>query len=285
MNIMLQIAKTCNLRCRHCHDSCGPDKESMDEETLEAVVGNIPHAVRQVIISGGEPLVKPKLFWHTMDNIAANRHNFPNAVLTLQTNGFWARSEDSAYAIMKKLCEKGLDRLILTGLDKYHAEQGLDLSSLNASESPLAYAIQRVGAPLTVVREIEGQGIMPFGRAKDLPAEDLAKKSRCELPWGFENHLTVDINGGLYPCCWKVTPPMGSAKEESIEKLVRKAKRNRIFHALERGGPKEAARVLGVYREQDEPLYRHECRMCEDIFRGIGTCVPGLPSHSSGGYR
>ncbi|MBU2637401.1 MAG: radical SAM protein [Nanoarchaeota archaeon] len=269
MNLLLQITKACNLQCRHCHDSCGPDRTSMDAETLEVVVGNIPQGAKQIIISGGEPLVKPKLFWHAMDCIAANRQNFPKAVLSLQTNGFWAKNTDAAYAILKQLYEKGLDRLVLTGLDKYHAEQGIDLSSLSETESPFAYAMQRLGTPFTVIREVDNQGIMPFGRAKDLPAEEQAKKSQCEVPWGFDNHLTVDTSGQLYPCCWKATPSMGSAKDKSIENILRNAKKNKIFHALERGGPKEAAIKLDIYREQDEQLYRHECRMCEEIFRGM----------------
>ncbi|HII15903.1 MAG TPA: radical SAM protein [Nanoarchaeota archaeon] len=269
MNILIQLTESCNLQCRHCHGSYGPGGKSMEFETAEAVVGNISSKTKQVILSGGEPLYKPDIFWHTMDYIAANRHRFPDAVVSVQTSGFWARNGESAYRILKRLCDKGVDRLILTGLDNYHAEQGLDLRSLDESESPFAYAMERLGSPIAVVREIPGQGIMPFGRAKELPDGELAKKSRCELPWGFENNLTVDINGQLYPCCWKVTPSMGSAKGKSIEKLVRKAMSDKIFHALERGGPMMAAIKLGAYREEAKPRYRHECRMCEEIFRGM----------------
>lgn len=271
MNIMLQITRSCNFQCRHCHDNCGPDGNSMEKETLEAVVSHIPQSTEQIIVSGGEPLVKPRLFWYTMELLAVNRNDFPKALIALQTNAFWARNTDAAYVILRQLYQNGLDRLVLTGLDKYHGEEGLDLSKLDEAESPLAYALQRLGNPFEVVRRVDNQDIMPFGRAKELPKEELARRSICDVPWGFEKNLTVDTSGLLYPCCWKVTPPMGSAKEKSIEKLVRKArkkgifKRNRIFHALERGGPMEAARVLGIEKEGDD--YGHECRMCEEIFR------------------
>src|SRR4030042_2473729 len=64
---MLQIntGKRCNLRCKHCHVSAGPDRsEIMPREVLEKCLDAVMNSdIASIDITGGSPEMNPGLEW------------------------------------------------------------------------------------------------------------------------------------------------------------------------------------------------------------------------------
>jgi len=61
--LQINVGLLCNQKCRHCHLNAGPDrKESMDRETLEALVEYARRSRFEVIdITGGAPELNPHI--------------------------------------------------------------------------------------------------------------------------------------------------------------------------------------------------------------------------------
>jgi hypothetical protein len=60
---------------------------------------------------------------------------------------------------------------------------------------------------------------------------------------------------------------MGNALEDNLDAIAKKAMRNRVFKTLFTQGPRGVAKLIGYYKNSDEPLYRRQqCVMCEEVF-------------------
>ncbi len=300
-SILLQLTTNCNLQCRHCCYECGPKGRTMSAHDLGAVFGNIPLTATQITVSGGEVFTEPEILRRALSYIKSKKWLFPLADIAVQTNGFWAKEESDVCDTLEELCRLGVDVLAITSIDKYHKEQGLDTSRLEMKQGSIFYnAVMRFAyknkaemrleersfgdIETTIVKPgllgwevfaIEHKGadgnVMPFGRAKYLPATELKKRTSCGFnPKTKEDMgITIAADGNMYPCCWKVSAPMGSAIETPVRQIVSNAKKDRVLGALMAGGPKEAAKAMGVYNPKDEFTYRRNpCVMCREIFRG-----------------
>lgn len=61
---VIAVTNKCNFNCIYCHPEASPDKNEMSEETAEKVLDfifSIPTSRQQIIIEGGEPLLKWEL--------------------------------------------------------------------------------------------------------------------------------------------------------------------------------------------------------------------------------
>jgi MoaA/NifB/PqqE/SkfB family radical SAM enzyme len=87
LGFQLEVTSRCNLVCKHCYNTSGGDgSDEMSEAEWDGVVEQIA-ALRpfQVIISGGEPLLRGEWLFRTMDRLNHDPTRF-----VLITNGFLA---------------------------------------------------------------------------------------------------------------------------------------------------------------------------------------------------
>lgn len=290
--IYFRFTNKCNLQCRHCCYSCGPKGETMSTENIEKVIEHFPADNKIVMVSGGEAFTEEEKLFHIL-NILQKRQ-FPK--IRIETNGFWMRNEEQAYANLSRLY--GLvSGISVPSNDKFHREQGVYSGGV-LHDGPLFKAIDRLAterglhakrqwndtislfqgmfSPKVIEIWLSGTArTHPFGRGAGVEKENLRDYSSCDMREYKSNEkswdITISPDGKAYPCCWCVMPSIGSAIESPLEELVEKMKKNELFAAMiEENSPRGAAKVLGVYREADEEIYmRNPCVKCEEIFRGM----------------
>jgi len=112
----------CNARCDCCYLCCGPDRD--EEMSVEAglefwsqLAGASPHPCR-IHLTGGEPFGD----WERLIELA--RRASTEGLTPLQkveTNGFWATSEEIVRDRVKALDEAGMGKLTVS-VDPYHQQ-------------------------------------------------------------------------------------------------------------------------------------------------------------------
>ncbi|MBU2638410.1 MAG: radical SAM protein [Nanoarchaeota archaeon] len=277
--VTIQFTENCNLQCSHCYLSCGLQGRTMDKNSLEKVLQNIPENTKHVVFTGGEPFVEKDTLMHALYYMRINSI-LPKARIHVHTNGFWIKDDISVYRVLRQLRSFRVSGLVVTSRDSYHKEQGIDTEKLGMhSGSPIfkglemlatAVGISRTSGRLIRVNVPNARKPLPFGRAKLLPEESLRNYSECDARAEKIYNVTISPDGNAYPCCWRQTPSIGSAVETPIEVLAEEAKKNEVFAALIKGGPMKAAEVLGAYDEKDKARYQaNPCVECERIFKDL----------------
>ena len=277
-----RITNNCNLKCEHCCYECEPGKETMSNKNIEKVVDNLPKNIKNLQITGGEVFsVKPTLY-HTLSYLQSKK--LPKTKVIVQTNGFWVTDEDSTYKILKKLCDLGVKKISFTSDDKYHIRQGIDTEKLTYyGETPIKLALKKLKKEkrkvfsLPIKTSLRGaKEIYAFGRGKSFPKEKLCKTSWCLaedfLKKGMEK-VTIDPAGKVYPCCWEVTPSLGSAINTPLEELFEKARENRVFSFLSKRGLQKVIEDFKIHPNLD--YLDNPCVACEEVFselkdKGVG---------------
>ena len=82
--VVLLLTTRCNLFCRYCYLSCGEVGEDMPFEVFQAVLARLETPPREVVLSGGEPVLVPDLLCRI---VRALRERFARVRISLQTNG------------------------------------------------------------------------------------------------------------------------------------------------------------------------------------------------------
>jgi len=118
----LLLTYKCNGACEFCYYNCDPDKGGlMPVETvinawqsLKVLAGD----AAKIHITGGEAF----LYWdHLHDVLRQAKSEGMGKVDLIETNGFWATSEDVVTRRLKRLDELGMDRLKVS-TDPFHQE-------------------------------------------------------------------------------------------------------------------------------------------------------------------
>ncbi len=117
------FTQLCNDKCDHCYNSSGPQGERISEEDCIMIIENLPDTVDRLILSGGEPLTEKKLLYKILDRL---KEKFNGATqIMLQTNGDLLTGE-----ILDTLVQKGVTRIDLASIDRYHKNAGARLEVL-----------------------------------------------------------------------------------------------------------------------------------------------------------
>lgn len=149
---------------------------------------------------------------------------------------------------------EGFRDILLEKRRRLRKEKGLD-------RNPFKIAFTGTGAGT----------IRPFGRARNLPADEISQRYGCSLlsaKGEQEIITTIDPDGLAYPCLWRATAPLGSAAERPVDKLYAEAWKDPIMGALFFGGPKEVASRMGLDTDS-EVLTRTPCVKCEELFEQL----------------
>lgn len=280
-SVLFNFTNKCNLQCRHCYAKCGPKGETMGMEDIVKVLGHVPKGIEYFDISGGEPLAAKKRLMQMLGFIKEHKQEImPDAKISMLTNGFWAKKEN-AYETLKSLFEHDVSFIQISN-DKFHKEQGLDGDELYKTLNGLLDRLAKETGKKHLGPFIKDDGwtllninisfpkdtAQPFGRGKTLAEYEMSVSSVCFLK--RKKEVVIAPDGLVYPCCWRVTPSIGSALESPLEELVDNMPKNELFAALLEDGPAEAAKLLGVYDKADKAIYeKNPCRKCEEIFRGM----------------
>lgn len=289
--IGLSLSNKCNYTCRHCVFNCGPDGESLTMEQIKKIIDHFPDDIRLLTISGGEPFVVPELLYGCLEYLKEKKFKHLKSI-TIETNGFWARDEESIKKTLNKLLEFGFKINLTIGMSKYHQECGQDIKralmikkiaeqSFGKENSPFQFYIHCAEAGK--VKKILGTYfILSVGRAR--------RKVRRFMCWGhfliklvggcasetigIKGHfdpeqywLLIDYKGEVYGCCWRMHKGLGNAIETPIIELLQNAQRDPYFKALNEGGIKKAALLLGFSKEKikQRTKWGRDCEFCEEI--------------------
>ncbi|GIW87554.1 MAG: radical SAM/Cys-rich domain protein [Isosphaeraceae bacterium] len=83
--LQVNLGKTCNQTCRHCHVDAGPDRrEQMDRETMQLCLDALATAsIRVLDITGGAPEMNPHFRWFVAAARALGVHVIDRCNLTI----------------------------------------------------------------------------------------------------------------------------------------------------------------------------------------------------------
>lgn len=281
-NVSLRITDNCNLSCRHCAYACGPNQETMSLGNIRQVIDNLSQNTRDLLITGGEIFTVKNTLYETLAYVQSRKDlsGKPGFKLVVQSNGFWAINSNYAYRTVHELYELGVDAIRIASRDKFHREQGFDLtkaqvSALQAIEQKINKENQDKNREYFIIRFQGAELAAPIGRAKHLnkeyiyPTQCLISHHFDSLSSSWFNDINISPEGLAYLCCWEISPALGNVIDEHIDDIVKKAIDNPILGLLmKKKDLKTVAIQLGRYNlKKDEVYEKDPCTLCEDVFR------------------
>ena len=111
------FTQLCNDKCDHCYNLSGPDGARISIEECLQIVANLPEKVDRLILSGGEPLADKNKLFIILDALREKYHDATQ--IMLQTNG-----DLMTGALLDILLEKGVSRIDIASIDRYHKKKG-----------------------------------------------------------------------------------------------------------------------------------------------------------------
>lgn len=111
----IQVTNSCNMECAHCITNSSPRaRGDLPWEKIDAAVRSSAPYIDGVCVTGGEPWLRRDTTLKTI-RLA---HSL-GLVVSMISNGYWARTEEEARRVFSELKEAGLDRLAIS-FDSYH---------------------------------------------------------------------------------------------------------------------------------------------------------------------
>jgi hypothetical protein len=301
----LLITDWCPARCRHCYVSAGPDRGAW--MTLAAAEGHLAALARLRVpaegihIGGGEPFGNFDLLLAIVR--AARKVGLPG-IGYVETNGFWAESEDVIRKHLTALSEAGMLKLSISA-DPYHQEfvppdrvrllhaVAIDVLGLRGVRARRWRWLQ---APHDVAAMPESERVEFFrgflrqyperlnGRAaeclapladrrppEDLPAED------CRAALLESKHLHVDPDGWVVPGTCAGISTFRATPQRPLDKglLAWQWQKSHLVAWLVEKGPRGLLKVAEARGYRRDPAgYAGKCHLCWSIRKylvGIGA--------------
>lgn len=281
------FTQLCNDKCDHCYNSSGPQGARISEEECMMIIKNLPDKVDRLILSGGEPLAEKKLLYKILDSLK-EKYNGATQIM-LQTNGDLLNG-----AILDTLVEKGVTRIDLASIDRYHKNAGARLEVLRQlffsrgfSDENTQPLIEK-GTYLKKEKLSFGYwgatedmwlgGNWARGRAmeKNIWLKD-PNHNFCKILSGARGflggtELPMEISIQLWkinPCCPGTKYPMGDARKEKVADVLRRISKMEIFQKLNIGEPWQMGEHIGISEEQakaETEVLQNICLYCDLFF-------------------
>lgn len=183
----IQYTNKCTYYCDHCGAECGGKQNSSNigKDFVSKLLPIIKkNKFNEIALTGGECLIYKDDIYHII--FQAKKLNLN---VKLVTNAFWAKNQNKALNILKRLGQSGLDRLIIS-VDKFHMKfctinniENIRLAneSFNSRIKLQIFSLQLEGNDnhhkniLQYISEhfqnndVFEQYLLPVGRAKNLP--------------------------------------------------------------------------------------------------------------------
>jgi organic radical activating enzyme len=282
------FTQLCNDQCDHCYNLSGPKGARLSEEDCLAIVDNLPDKMDRLILSGGEPLAEKNILYAILDKIK-ERYKGETQVM-VQTNGDLMTEE-----ILDILIEKGVTRIDIASIDRYHKKAGsrvMELSDLFESRGMSG----EEQAPLVEKDNYLKTHTLSYGfwgatedmwlggnwaRGRAMQKDVWAKKPKhnfCTILSGGRNFLggyddiPQEISIQLWrinPCCPGTKLPMGDARKEKVADVLTKMAESPIFQKINEGNPLAMGEHLGISKEFAEgrtEALQNICLWCDEFF-------------------
>lgn len=243
----LSMTPGCNSRCRHCFMGAGPERknESMSMDLRRRIIDDLSdNKITKVYLTGGE-VIMPGEFEKLLDTLEyANTKRVETGYpkyIRVQTNGFFAKTEEEARRVFGELKKRGVDTINVSGHDKYHDEQlkalGLEMGAPErAYKVALEFGFDDVSLTgATTKRGDKSTSVaVPMGRAaRHVPKSEWETSKPCYVP---END-TVEISyKGDVQLCWNTFLTIGNLGEKPLKLILEEARENETIQQIASSG-------------------------------------------------
>lgn len=281
------FTQLCNDKCDHCYNSSGPQGTRISEEECMAIIDNLPDSVDRLILSGGEPLAEKKLLYKILDKLKEKYKG--ETQIMLQTNGDLLTAE-----ILDTLVEKGVTRIDLASIDRYHKNAGARLETLKQLFFSKGFSDENT-APLIEKETYLKNDKLSFGywgatedmwlggnwaRGRAMEKNNWLKDPThnfCKILSGARGflggtELPMEISIQLWkinPCCPGTKFPLGDARVEKVAEVLQRISKMEVFQKLNIGEPWQMGEHIGITEEQakaETAVVENICLYCDLFF-------------------
>lgn len=287
MNLGILLWNTCNAKCSHCAVNSSPTEVGyMSDEQIFALIDAAFYDSEKPTIglSGGEAFLYFERLC-TIIKYAANK----GATVSVNTNGFWGTSLDTAFLKLQIAKQAGLKRLIVS-IDDFHEEyipRERPLNVIKACrkvhlEVELQYVATKASQRLADFLKENGDELLNV-RCREIPCHPVGRASASvdeqdlfvqdSIPDGLcpSAVLSISAYGKVIPCC-NTAGHLPSLQvgtiDEPLPDLHRKFRTDPVMRLLLTKGPKafwETSIQAGY-----SPLangYVNQCHLCYELFK------------------
>ncbi len=235
-SVCLCLTFRCDLKCRHCFVSAGPDRaDEMTMKQIALAIDNSFEDCERIWFSGGEPTVVLEKLLYGL-RYAKNKKDvfgFPQKIC-VQTNGNFAKTRQEAIKYLAQFYKHGANEIDITSNDEFHFEQ-MD----KKIPSMLAKIANNMGIFENVmIGGSDYKVVKRFGRAKDIPFNelkgfDLKYTRKCVLT---ESDYVIHPNGNVLPCIYGFENVLGNIFERKLSNIIQEFTSRDIYFTLKNNG-------------------------------------------------
>ena len=254
----------CTAGCSHCflsHEARKQDNYS--DLVLNALLADLPSAIRVVAINGGEPLERAARTWWILEKIHSK-----SRLTSLVTNGSWAQDQSRVRRFLEDSYSLGLRGLAISYDDYHHVsipERCLIDLVENAAALGISVRIKGVGKSFSRRMQILAGKCDILKNAKGMENYNLqrvgnARRRKADIVFsGAVDHCLglrepwLTPGGDVFACCSpaalseKNSPLyLGNVLKAPLSGLMENASRDLFRAALVAFGAIELCQVLGV---------------------------------------
>jgi hypothetical protein len=275
--IHILLSYKCTLRCRHCYIYSGPRAKGV---ITTGQIGQILqeakkiNSVKWIFLNGGEPFMRFPQLLKCIKKIVQL-----DFLAGIETNGYFAQTEDSALRFLRPLVHLGVSELRISN-DIYHykspsttpaqnalkasCDLGLPVSQIRVCASINQNKTQSEPNPSTPVidRALRYQGRASETLVSGMPLSKWDTFTRCPLDGlGSPDQVYIDAYGNVQIC---PGINIGNAWETPLAELLPayRVADHPIYGPISQGGPAMLSEELGFVHGVG---YVDACHLCYTI--------------------
>jgi len=246
------ITKDCNLSCLDCYYSAGPGGRTTTKEHIKRIIENFPQDLKMINLSGGEVLKVFDVLLYALDLLIEKyqerlKNNqisiYVQSNLTLLTEQIAQKIADMGVGIIgasndnfhrdsfKRAYGENLDELLQEKIKLLASQQ----KRLSYKSMDFEYGLfgRENGTIVPVGRAAKNVSLIGYDNGVNFCVQREGGKHFLER-W----RVAVDLDGYVYPCCWKATLPISrkSLIEVDFYTILAEAKRQKGWRMLNENG-------------------------------------------------
>ena len=297
--INFRFTHHCNIQCAHCYNFSGPSMkaERIATERMLAIVDQMPASgLPNMNLTGGEPF----MYLDTVLALVERARRVGVPIISMYTNGFFARREANALKILGQLKQAGF----MTGVGAQHDH--IKVSAGIYHQEFLAFDVvinlirayrqvfdknivvdyevlenrpevqQEIRKKLSekgVANQVEiiFRGIAPIGRAAQFDPSLQHTPAGDYGPCGSIDEIVFDPDGAARPCCGMNFENhgivIGNIGDENLPALLKRLQNNPILQFIARNPMGQL--FEHVEGEPQAEGYANVCNLCADAIGGL----------------
>jgi len=232
-SVCLCLTFRCDLQCRHCFASAGPDRtEEMTVEQISLAIDNSFENCYRMWFSGGEPTVALEKLLYGLEYSKKKKEifGFPKKIC-VQTNGNFAKTKRDAVKHLAQFYRHGANEIDITSNDTFHFEQmdkNIPVMLANIANKMGVFENVMIGGS-------EYKVVKRFGRAKNISLDeledfDMKYTRQCVLT---ETDLVIHPSGDVVPCIYGFENVIGNIYEKKLIEIVENYTKSGVYCLFE----------------------------------------------------